>query len=287
MTAEPQVVADGADGEAVGTAGQSVAYDTTVQTPTVLIVDGETRVDRFHHWLGDDCPIRTASSRSEALDAFDETATVAIVRNELQSELKDALQDELASVAPFCRTIITTTEDVEIMFPEMDYDVCLTEPTTGETVRETVYHLMLRARYDANLCNYYQCSVQATNLEVQFGDDELADHPRYVRLTEQLGDIKQRLEAILQRFDEDDLDAVQQTIKPDVGFGRETSEHNKSVGDKYQPDTCVGCNLVWGTDPGGDRGMVNTRLGAFVWECTKCGSVQNLPDPSHRRVAWR
>lgn len=169
------------------------------------------------------------------------------------------------------------------MFPEMEYDVCLTEPTDRKTVRETVYHLMLRARYDANRCNYYQCSVQAANFEVQFDDEELAGHPRYERLSEQLGDVKQRLEAILSRFDEDDLDAVQQSAKPDVEFGQESSDHDKRLGDKYQPDKCVSCGLEWS----GDRENEYKRLGAFVWECTQCGSVQNLPDPSHRRVAWR
>lgn len=287
MASEPEVSTRRRAGKASGTRSDGVAFDTTVQTPTVLIVDGEMRADLFEHWLDGKFDVRTASSRTAALEAFDETVTVAIVRNELKSEIKETLQEHIAAEAPFCRTVITTTENVEVMFPEMDYDVCLTEPTTSETVRETVYHLMLRARYDANLSNYYQCSVRATNLEVQLSDEQLANHPRYERLSERMGDLKQRLEAILHRFDEDDLDAVQQTIKPDVAFGRETSEQNNRVGDKYQPDKCVGCGLEWGTDHGSDPEKGYKRLGAFVWECAKCGSVQNLPDPSHRSVAWR
>lgn len=279
----PDVPADGPQQEG----SDGVAFDTTVHRPSVLIVDDEIRADLFEHWLAEDFHVKTASSRAETFEQFDETVAVTIVRNELKADLKEDLQERIASVVPFCRTIITTTEKVEIMYPGLDYDVCLTEPTNRETVRETVYHLMLRARYDANLRNYYQCSIQAANMEVQLTEEGLAESDRYKRLRRRMGNVKQHLEAILHRFDDDDLDAVQQSVKPDVGFGRETSEKNKQEGEKYQPDACVGCGLEWGVDHGGDLGDGCKRLGSFVWECTKCGSVQNLPDPSHRRVAWR
>lgn len=288
MVTEPDVGPSDASADgAVGDGSGGVAFDTTVHRPSVLVVDDEIRADLFEHWLAEDFHVRTATSRSETFEEFDETVAVAIVRNELKQEFKEELQDQIAATVPFCRTIITTTEKVEIMFPGLEYDVCLTEPTNRETVRETVYHLMLRARYDANLRNYYQCSIQAANMEVQLVEAELAESDRYERLRRRMGNVKQHLEAILHRFDPDDLDAVQQSIKPDVGFGRETSEKNDREGDKYQPDACVSCGLEWGIDHGGDLGTGSKRLGSFVWECTKCGSVQNLPDPSHRRVAWR
>lgn len=264
----------------------SIDYDARVHQPTVLVVDESVRADLFELWL-DGFNVETAISRREAVETFDGSVAVAIVRNELPDEVKSALQSLIASRAPFCRTIITTTERVEVMYPGMDYDVCLSEPTNKASLRETVGRMLLRARYDANLRNYYECSMRAANREVGLSDADLVEDEEYHRLSERMDAIKERLEAILARFDEDDLDAVQRSIRPEVGFGSKSKQINKKRGEKYRPDKCVGCGLEWGVNHGGTIGEGYKRLGAFVWECADCGAVQNMPDPSHRRVAWR
>ena len=273
-------------GDEDGTVNTSIDYDASRHSPRVLIVDESVRADLFELWL-DDFNVESAVSRRQVTETFDGTVSVAIVRNELPDEVKSDLQSLIASRAPFCRTIITTTERVEIMYPGIEYDVCLSEPTNREGVQETVGRLLLRARYDANLRNYYECSMRATNREVQLDSEELAADEQYQQLSERMSTIKDRLDTILAHFDEDDLDAVQQSIRPDVGFGSGTKQKNKQRGEKYRPDKCVGCGLEWGVDHGGTIGDGYKRLGAFVWECAECGAVQNMPDPSHRRVAWR
>lgn len=264
----------------------SIDYDARVHQPTVLVVDESVRADLFELWL-DGFTVKTAISRREAVETFDGTVAVAIVRNELPEDVKSALQSLIASRAPFCRTIVTTTERVEVMYPGIDYDVCLNEPTNKAALRETVGRMLLRARYDANLRNYYECSMRAANREVQLTETDILEDEEYHRLSERMDAIKERLDAILARFDEDDLDAVQRSIRPEVGFGGKSKEGNKQRGEKYRPDKCVGCGLDWGVDHGGKIGEGYKRLGAFVWECADCGAVQNMPDPSHRRVAWR
>lgn len=272
--------------DADGQDGTHVQYDARVHTPRILVVDESVRADLFELWL-DPFEVTTVISRRGLIDSFDGTVAVAIVRNELPEEVKSKLQSLIASKAPFCRTVVTTTERVEVMYPGIDYDVCLTEPTNRDGLRETVGRLLLRARYDANLRNYYECSMQAANREVRLDEDELAADDRYRRLSERMDAIKSRLDTILKRFDEDDIDAVQRSIRPEVGFGTANKQRNKRRGEKYRPDKCVGCGLEWDVDHGGTIGEGYKRLGAFVWECTDCGAVQNMPDPSHRRVAWR
>lgn len=276
-------VEDTSDGPPAGT---PITFDARAHAPTVLILDESVRADLFELWL-EDFRVRKVIARSELADAFDVSIAVVVVRNELPDAVKSRLQTLVATKVPFCRTVVTTTERVEVMYPGIDYDVCLTEPTNRATIQETVGRLLLRARYDANLRNYYECSMQAANREVRLEGAELAEDEAHEKLTQRMAAIKTRLDAILDRFDEDDLDAVQRSIRPEAEFGTATRRRNKRRGEKYRPDKCVGCNLDWGVDHGGTVGEGYKRLGAFVWECTECGAVQNMPDPSHRRVAWR
>lgn len=263
--------------------GRSVRRDK----PSVFVLDESVRAELFEFWLADGCRVMTATSPSAIRDTFDGSVTVALVRNEASTEAKEEVQRQIASKASFCRTVITTTEHVEILFPEIEYDVCLSEPTTRDEVRETVSRLARRAEYQKTLDRYYSYAVRAANMEVQHSSDELREDPNYAHVSDVADRLKRWLEAILETFDSDDLSAVQQSIRPETGFGPEYTKDNKKKGEKHRPDKCVGCGLAWGVDHGGTLDQGYRRLGAYVWKCADCGTVQNLPDPSHRRLARR
>lgn len=259
--------------------------DSETHRPTVLLIDEPVRADLFEMWLADTCTVRTAATPAAVRQNFDDSVMVALVRNEVGDEAKALVEEQIRLHSPFCRTVITTTEHVEILFPEISYDVCLHEPTNRGEVRETVDRLSRRATYQSLLKKYYRLTVSLANREISDTAAELPEDPEYDSLRE----AKDRLLAALTRlqstFDDDDLRAVQDSLRPQRAFGPDATERNEKAGKKHLPDRCVGCGREWSTNGNSPEASGYRRLGAFVWKCRDCGTVQKLSDPSHRRVA--
>jgi len=281
-----EVIDEPARRASTGKAAASKTHNS-LGKPTVLILDEPVRAELFEMWLESGCQIRTANTKSSVTEQFDQSITVALVRNEARKELKSTVERQIARRSPFCRTVITTNEHVEILFPGIEYDVCLSEPTTKRSVRETVGRLARRAQYQATLRRYYDFSLRAASLEVSQGRETSDDEDKRETLVATADRLKDRLEALRSTFDADDLAAVKQSLKHESDFGREATRRNRQKGEKHRPDVCVGCGLEWGVEHGGGLDEGYRRLGAFAWKCTDCGTVQNIPDPSHRRLAHR
>ena len=276
--------------------GQTAARETTSQRqtlsqrrpqPTVLVVDGPTRAELFEHWISDGCDVRTANTIEEIRTAFEDPVSVALVRNELPDEAKAEIEAKIKTTSPYCRTVVTTTEHVEVMFPGLPYDVCLPEPTTKAAVRKTVDRLMRRSWYQSLLKSYYDVTLGITNLEVGATAEELDESERYAELVAARNRLRAKLDELRSTFDSDDLRAVQRNLRPEKGFGPESSQRNERKSKRHKPDTCIGCGRTWDVGNNGSGEASYRRLGAFVWKCMECGTVQNLPDPSHRRVTKR
>lgn len=251
---------------------------------SVLVVDDPVRAELFEYWLGEGRRIRTATSPREAQAAFDRSVAVALVRNEIGDEAKSTIEKQIQGNSPFCRTVVTTTEHVEIMFPGIEYDVCLSEPTTRGEVCETVDRLQRRAQYQSVLRTYYDVTVAITNREVSDRVDGASTSSAVADLERARKRLREELSRLVSAFDEDDLSAVQEQLRPDQSFGPESSKADNQQGTQKRPTSCVSCGRSWETaDWTGEKPY--SRLGAFVWKCTACGAVQNLPDPSHRRIA--
>lgn len=255
--------------------------------PTVLVVDGPTRAELFELWISDGCEVLTANTIEEIRAAFEDTISVALVRNELPDDAKAEIESQIRTASPYCRTVVTTTEHVEIMFPGLPYDVCLYEPTTKAAVRQTVDRLMRRSLYESVLKSYYNVTLAITNMEVGATAGELDGSEQYEALVEARTRLREQLDGLRMTFDADDLRAVQRDLRPETEFGPESSQRNERRSKKHRPDTCIGCGRTWDVGNAGSDAASYRRLGAFVWKCMECGTVQNLPDPSHRRVAKR
>lgn len=251
--------------------------------PTVFVYDQPIRCELFEMWLSDGTRVVTASSLDEAESVFDDGVAVSLIRNEVDDATKERLSELIAARSPFSRTVVTTDQRVEAVFPGIDYDVCLVEPTTKAGVRETVERLVRRTLYQAMLKRYYDLTAFVTSREVSDDGASTATAADYERARRRMNSLRERLESLQRTFDQDDLDAVLQSLRPDDAFGPGTDgdgdgdESHQS--EKHRPDKCVNCGLEWASDE------QYRRLGAFVWKCRDCGTVQNLPDPSHRRLA--
>lgn len=270
------------DGQASAAGGRP---GVLCSTPTVFVLDEDGRADLFEYWLGDDYRVVTAQTAAEAETVFDDRVAVALVRNEADEDCKEAVERLLASRSPFARTVVTTTGRVEAAFPGIEYDVCLVEPTNESGVRETVYRLVRRTQYQALLKRYYEVTAFVTSREVTKTKEELDDDETYQRATRALETHRKRLRALQRRFDADDHDAVLQSLRPDESPGVAAGDSESGSSEKHRPDRCVNCDVEWSDAPGSTAAY--ERLGAFVWKCRECNAVQNLPDPSHRRLARR
>lgn len=253
--------------------------------PTVFVLDEAGRAELFEYWLAEDYRVVTAQTAAEAETVFDDRVAVAMVRNEADEDCKEAVERLVASRSPFARTIVTTTGRVEAAFPGIEYDVCLVEPTTESGVRETVDRLSRRAQYQALLKRYYEVTAFVTNREVTKTKEELEDDETYQRATRALETHRTQLNTLQSGFDADDHDAVLQSLRPDDDLGPSADDAGSGSSEKHRPDRCVNCDVEWTDDPGATAAY--ERLGAFVWKCRECNAVQNLPDPSHRRLARR
>lgn len=253
--------------------------------PTVFVLDEDGRADLFEYWLGDDYRIVTAQSAAEAETVFDDRVAVALVRNEADEDCKEAVERLIASRSPFARTVVTTTGRVEAAFPGIEYDVCLVEPTNESGVRETVDRLVRRTQYQALLKRYYEVTAFVTSREVTKTKAELDGDETYQRATRALETHREQLRALQHWFDADDHDAVLQSLRPDESPGVAAGDSESGSSEKHRPDRCVNCDVEWSDRPGSTAAY--ERLGAFVWKCRECNAVQNLPDPSHRRLARR
>lgn len=270
------------DGEATATNGRP---GVLCSVPTVFVLDDDGRADLFEYWLGDDYRVVTARTAAEAETVFDDRVAVALVRNEASDDCKEAVERLITSRSPFARTVVTTTGRVEAAFPGIEYDVCLVEPTNESGVRETVDRLVRRTQYQALLKRYYEVTAFVTSKEVTNAKAELDDDETYQRAARALETHRKQLRTLQRRFDADDHDAVLQSLRPDKGPGPSAGEAGSGSGEKHRPDRCVNCDVEWSDAPGSTAAY--ERLGAFVWKCRECNAVQNLPDPSHRRLARR
>jgi hypothetical protein len=261
-------------------------FNRRLQTPTVLILDGSVRAELYEMWLGDRYSIRTATSRTAAIGEIDETVGAAVIRNEISDEVKSEIQDHLSAAAPSCKVVMTTSGHSDVVFPGMDYDDTLSEPITKDELRSTVGRLLARSRYDAALRQYYRCSVDAANLEVQHTAEELAANEQYGRLKERITMLTDLMETLLERFDEEDLESVLDGVRPKPTFV-ESEDAENAVEEKHRPPRCSNCGLEWGVFHGQSLREGYKRLGSFVWECARCGSVRSIPNPNNRRVARR
>lgn len=265
--------------------GDSRRFHRRYQTPTVVVVDDSVRSDLYSMWLEDRHDVRTATSPKEAAAEIDERTTVAVVRWEIPEKARRRIGTLLEERAPAAKVLLTrTTRDVPAI-GDIDYDIALQEPITKSGLSSAVDRLVARSKYSVAIQRYYSCTVQATNLEVKHTREELSDHEQYQTLQSHIESLQHLLDMLVDQFDIDDLDAVLNGLmSADSGS---TGPEESAAEQKYRPNECPECGLEWGVDHGPGLGRGYDKLGAFVWDCARCGAIQNLPDPSNRAVARR
>ncbi|QLH83577.1 hypothetical protein [Halosimplex pelagicum] len=274
----------------VGTSGESDAEGADGRgsddgaDPTVAVFDGSTRAALYRRWLPETLDVVTARSVGEARETVDRTTAVALVRHELSEPKRSAIADLLEGRASRVRTVITTSGHEPVSDSVVDADACLCEPIDRESLREVVGCQLAMASYGRLLAEYYECTAWLSSREVELRAEERDDDERYRRLESRRADLAAGIKTLQKRLSAEEVRSVLFDIAPPE-YEREAAEREPTSG-KYRPDGCRSCGRDWNVNPDGSPAGYR-RLGAFVWECTDCGTLHDRSDPANQRIARR
>lgn len=255
----------------------------TISPPTVLIADGPNRADRYASWLDSPFPIETANSPMEARELIAPNVGVTVLGAGVSDESKRWLLETLSVRNPFARSILVQGDDEPPMLDGAGYDVCLFTPLKEGDFREAVVRLARIATYERAVSAFFEYTTHAANMQVGRDEGTLAGDEQYRDIQERIEQTKAALERIRASMDETDRRILMESLEADPGTDFADDDVGSSGG--RHPDKCTDCGAKWGTDSG--RGTGYEQLGAFVWKCTNCGSVQQAASASHRWLARR
>lgn len=232
--------------------------DPETEIPTVLIVEDERGLaDLYTAYLDNEYAVRTAYTGEEALELLDDTIDIALLDRRLDKWSGDQILSVIQERDIDCQVAMVTAIIADFEIVDLPIDEYLTKPVSREGLLETVEELLLRADADIDQQELLSLISRRIALEKEKSAAELAANDEYAQLKRQIEIATDRLE-----YDPEQLGS-----------------------NKTRPDSCPQCNLRWDLSIGDTIGFL--KLGAFVWKCTQCGSIEKVPDPSNRRVTRR
>lgn len=225
--------------------------------PVVLIVEDERELaDLYASFIDDACRVRVAYDGDQAVEAIDQDLDVAFLDRRLDAWSGDELVNVIRERGIDCGIVMVTavTPDVDIV--DLPVDDYLTKPIFAEDLRAAVEETLFRLVGGADKREYLGLLSRKLALEEELPADRLENTVEYRKLDRRLALAEERL----------DLAAIPATSK-------------------HRPEACPECGLRWDVRVEGTVGYI--PLGSRVWKCRQCGNVENLPDPTDRRVARR
>lgn len=260
-----------------------------VSPPTVLVADGPKRAARYRAWLENPFPVRVANSLSDAREAASQAVGVAVLGSGVSEDVKQELLEVVSVRSPFSRSLVIQAGDDPPMLEDPGYDACLFQPVERAELRDAVERLARIATYERAVSAFFEYTTYAANLEVGRDDAELAEDETYQDIQHRIDRTRTTLDRIRASLDEADRRVLMESIEADPTTPALADDGDDAVktDNKRHPDKCSNCGLAWGVEHGGQLGPGYDQLGAFVWKCTNCGTVQQMADPSHRRLARR
>lgn len=238
--------------------GESRTQSTDSETPVVLIVEDERGLaDLYTAFLEDRYTVRTAYTGEQALGMLDDAVDVALLDRRLENWSGDQLLGVIQDRKIDCQVAMVTAVAPDFDIAALAIDEYLTKSVSREDLLEIVEELLLRAESDITQQELLALISRRITLENEKSPTELEASDEYRKL-------KRRI----------DISTDQLNLDPEaVGLS------------KHRPEACPHCGLRWDLSVGETIGFL--KLGAHVWKCTQCGSIEKVPDPSGRRVTRR
>lgn len=250
--------------------------------PTVLVADGSTRCDRFRSWLSPTFSVETGCTKAAAEAEAAAGVDVSILGAGVPPEAKQELLETIDLRAPFARVVVIPHDDQPPMLGSPGYDACVYAPVEQEHLLEVTKRMGRIAIYERTVANYFEYTTQAASMEVARKEGAIDDET-YQELQQRIDWLQDRLRRMRKSLDEADKDVLLESLEVDPTTGFDGDVRKSS--NRRQPDECTACGLDWQVDHGGDLGSGCEQLGAFVWKCRQCGTVQQPGTPSHQWVA--
>lgn len=234
---------------------ESPTDDEDPDVATVLIVEDERDLaDLYTMFLQDEYDVRTAYTGDEALELLDDDIDVALLDRRLPNWSGDQLLKVIRERGIECQVAMVSAVDPDFDIADLAIDDYVTKSVSRDDLRSVVEELLLRADSDIDQQELLSLVSRKIVLENEKQPAELDASDEYANLVRKIEGAKDRL----------DLDPAK------IGTN------------KHRPDSCSQCELRWDISVGNATGFLN--LGAYVWKCTQCGSIEKVPDPANRRV---
>lgn len=174
---------------------------------TVLVVEDEEGIaNLYSKWLGERYEVRVANTGREGLDELGEAVDVVLLDRRLPDISGSEVLAEIRRQDLDCQVAMVTAVDPDVDVLEMGFDDYVTKPMTRDDLLSLVADLVARKEYSAAVQQYFRLVSKRAALERELVGD-LADHPEYDALCEEIAALENSLGELVDGFTETDFQA--------------------------------------------------------------------------------
>ena len=181
---------------------------------TILVVDDERGLaDLYTIWLRDRYEVRTTYDGENALDSLDADVDVVLLDRQMPDVSGDDILETIRERESDCRVAMVTAVEPQLDIVDLGFDDYLRKPVDRETLRDSVGRLLRRSAYDATVQQYF-AAARKRALLVETDRDAVTDSAEFQRLDAELAELRDRLDGVLEDFDDADYDVLFKRLSP-------------------------------------------------------------------------
>lgn len=175
----------------------------------VLVVEDEVELARLYtEWLADDYEVRTATSGSAAVEAYDEDVDVTLLDRRMPGLSGDEVLTEIRSRPGSTQVAMVTAVDPDVDVLELGFDDYVTKPVSSADLEETVEGLLTRATYEEDVQEYFALATKRATVESEKSATELSENDEYLALATRIDELKSEIDERAESLDEQDYRAA-------------------------------------------------------------------------------
>lgn len=187
-----------------------------MEKPVVLVVEDEPDLaDLYADWLAELCDVRTAYDGQEAIEQLDESIDVVLLDRRMPGKSGDAVLGVVEEQGLDCRVAMVTAVEPDFDIIDMGFDDYLVKPVDADDLVDLVNKIIRRSKYDSDTRKFFSLASKKAVLETEKTEEELAESEDYHELTDNLEELRKRMDDLLSELTGDDFEAVFRDLEPD------------------------------------------------------------------------
>lgn len=245
-----------------------------VREYSVLIVEESTvRRELFEDWLSG-IDVKTAATRTELHSEFDPTVVVVCLSHTALESETEPMKKYIFSKNPYCQLVGVLPRSAFVTPHEDKYDEIIQRPVFKETLQSTVESRFVSGVYSVLLRDLYRFNSILVALR-RAADDDVTNKEKKIATTEsRIKDINASVEDLQKKLPQKTLIETLQTIERHNNYFKvPEKDETKGKSTKHRSQRCPSCKLPWGVDHRNDLGCGFTKLGANVYQCSRCDTL--------------